>query len=268
MSDISAKLVMQLRNKTGLSMMECKKALVETSGDIDAAEESLRKKLKGKMDTRVDRAAGEGCIAVAAEGDAAAIVELRCETDFTAKNDTFRDTAKEIATMCLGHADGDIGDNDDIKKIVDELRIKTGENVSVGRAHKASGGGFSSYIHHDHKTGVLLHLTDSIPDDLGKQICMHVTAAVPRPQGVTRDDVPESVIEKERKIAMDMARESGKNEEIAAKMVEGKINKLYSELALLEQIYVVDNKTKVGDLLPSGVGVNSFQRWEVGESAE
>jgi len=272
MSEISAKEVMVLRNKTGLSMMECKKALTETNGDVNAAEELLRKKLKGKMDTKTDRAAGEGRVAVeiSHDGRAAAIVELRSETDFTAKNDAFIRAAAAIAQIAIRSPQGAVSPTPEMQKHVDELRISTGENISIARAHTLSGGGntmFGSYVHHDGKTGVLLQGEGSISQDVAKQICMHITAAVPRPQGVDRDSVPAHIIEKERRLAIEMAMESGKNKEIAEKMVEGKINKLYSELALLEQDFVVDPTKKVKDLLPKGTTISAFFRWQVGEEA-
>ncbi len=273
MAEISAKDVMALRQKTGLSMMECKKALTETGGDQDAAEEHLRKKMKGKMDTRTDRAAGEGQVAVAIDdsGRAATIVELRAETDFTAKNEAFRTVAENLATMALGANAGDVATTDDMTKAVDDLRISTGENISVGRIHKFEGSGstmFGKYVHHDGKTGVLMQGEGSISEDVAKQICMHIASAQPRPAGVDRESVPEHVIEKERRLAMEMAIESGKNEEIAAKMVEGKVNKLYSELALLEQDFVIDPSKKIKELLPSDASITAFLRWQVGEAAD
>ncbi|MCA9282956.1 MAG: translation elongation factor Ts [Phycisphaeraceae bacterium] len=273
MPEISAKDVMALRNQTGLSMMECKKALQEANGDAAAAEELLKKKMKGKMDTRTDRAAGEGRIAIALSKDGrnAAIVELRAETDFTAKNDAFVNAAQKVADMALASNAGDVSPSGDMTKVIDDLRISTGENISIGRVHKAEGGGntmFGTYIHHDGKTGVLLQAEGSVSQDLAREICMHITAAVPRPKGVTRDDVPQHVIDKERRLAMEMAMEGGKNEEIAAKMVEGKINKLYSELALLEQPFIKDDTKKIKDLLPKGSTVTAFYRWQVGEAAD
>jgi elongation factor Ts len=270
--EIDAKVVMQLRNKTGLSMMECKKALQEAGGNLESAEELLRKKLKGKMDSRTDRAAGEGRIAVVLSDDGrnAAIVELRAETDFTAKNEKFTAAAATLARLALAEKAGAVSPTPEMQKLVDELRISTGENISLARAHKAEGGGgtmYGSYVHHDGKTGVLLQCEGSVSQDLAKEICMHVTAAVPRPQGVTRDSVPAHVIEKERRLAIEMAMESGKPKEIAEKMVEGKINKLYSELALLEQDFVKDPSKKIKDLLPGGAGITAFFRWQVGEEA-
>jgi elongation factor Ts len=274
MADIKAKDVMALRAKTGLSMMECKKALVETGGDAEAAEDFLRKKLKGKMETRTDRAAGEGQVAVAIADDhsAAAIVELRAETDFTAKNENFAKVTKQIAKLALGAdtaAGGAVQPTDEMNKIIDEIRITTGENISIARVNKLAGDGsrFGSYVHHDGKTAALLQADTSVSEDVARDVCMHITAAVPTPQGVSRDDVPDSVIEKERKLAMEMAIEGGKNEEIAQKMVEGKINKLYSELALLEQPFVKDPDKKISDLVGGDDKIAAFRRWQVGEDA-
>jgi elongation factor Ts len=269
MPDIAAKDVMALRQRTGLSMMECKKALVETGGDADAAEDFLRKKLKGKMDTRTDRVAGEGRIAIATEGTSAAIVELAAETDFTAKNESFAKVAQQIAEMALGADAGDVTPDEAMAKVIDELRISTGENISITRINKLAGDNakFGTYVHHDGKTGVLLHADASVSDDVAKDVCMHITAAMPRPQGVTRDDVPSELIEKERKLAMEMAIEGGKNEEIAAKMVEGKVNKLYSDLALIEQPFVKDDSKKIKDIVGGEDKIHAFRRWQVGETA-
>ncbi|MEQ9616873.1 MAG: translation elongation factor Ts [Phycisphaerales bacterium] len=268
-TEISAKEVMALRQRTGLSMMECKKALVEAGGDAEAAEDLLRKKMKGKMDTRTDRAAGEGRIAVAIDGSSASIVELRAETDFTAKNETFVNAANDAAKAALSGNAGAVTPSDETAKAIDNLRISTGENISLARGVKMTGENvcYGSYVHHDGKTGVLVQGTAGIADEVLRDICMHITAASPRPEGVTRDDVPAELIEKERKLAMEMAIEGGKNEEIAAKMVEGKINKLYSELALLEQPFVKDDTKKIKDLLTGDQTILAFERWEVGGGA-
>lgn len=270
MADISAKDVMALRNKTGLAMMACKKALTEAGGDIDKAEELLRKSLKGKMETKVDRAAGEGRIGVAISGDgsAAAIVELKAETDFTAKNDKFIAAADELATMALAAESGNPAPTDDMGKIVDDLRISTGENISIGRIEKVSGDGavFGQYVHHDGKTGVLIHAEGDVGSDVLRQIGMHITAAVPRPLGVSPDEIPAEVVEKERTFRVQQAVESGKPQEIAEKMVEGGMRKFFAEVALLEQAYVVDPTKTVKEVVGSGATIKSFRRWEVGES--
>lgn len=261
MADISAKEVMALRQRTGLSMMECKKALQETAGDAAAAEEFLRVKLKGKMETRSDRAAGEGRIVVATSPSAAAIVELRAETDFTAKNDNFQDAAKKVAEMALHAPAGQVAPTEEMSKLIDNLRISTGENISIARIQKVEGGSFGTYVHHDGKTGVLLHAEGDLNTDVARDVCMHITAAMPRPQGVSRDDVPAEVIEKERKFAE--AEAQGKPPEIAKKIVDGKIDKVYSELALLEQPFVKDDSKKIKDIV-GDAKLKAFFRWEVG----
>ncbi len=270
MADISAKDVMSLRNRTGLAMMACKKALTEADGDVDKAEEILRKSLKGKMETKVDRAAGEGRIGVAVseDGSSGAIVELKAETDFTAKNDKFIAATDQIAALALAAPAGS-GPSDDMNKIVDDLRISTGENISIGRIEKIEGQAgstrFGQYVHHDGKTGVLIHAEGSIDEGVLRQIGMHVTAAVPRPLGVSPDEIPSDVVEKERKFRIDQAVESGKPQEIAEKMVEGGMRKFFAEVALLEQAYVVDPSKPVKEIVGSDATIKSFRRWEVGE---
>lgn len=269
MVEIDAKVVMQLRNKTGLSMMECKKALQESAGDLVQAEEVLFKKLKGKMDTRTDRAAGEGrlAVALAPDGRSVAIAELRAETDFTAKNEKFQSAVSRIAELALAAGPGPVSPTPEMQRLVDDLRVSTGENISLARAHRLAGGpnsSFGTYVHHDGKTAVVLECEGPMPRDLAKDICMHIAAAQPRPQGVDRNSIPAAVIERERRLAIEMAMESGKPKEIAEKMVEGKINKLYSELALLEQEFVKDPSRKIRDLLPAGATIRSFLRWQVG----
>lgn len=269
MADISAKDVMSLRNRTGLGMMECKKALVETGGDVEAAEEHLRKVYKGKMEKRTDRAAGEGRIAIkiADDGSAAAIVELKAETDFTAKNENFIACAQLCADEALKAGVGAVGSTDAMESSIDKIRAQTGENISLGRAEKIDGTGvsFGSYVHHDGKTGVLLVIEGDLSDEVAKQICMHVTAAVPRPAGVTPDDVPAKVVEKERKFRIEQAVESGKPQEIAEKMVEGGMRKFFAEVALNEQAFIMDPSKTIKDLV-GGATIRSFYRWEVGEA--
>lgn len=269
---ISAKDVMALRAATGLGMMDCKEALAETNGDVEAAEEYLRKKLKGKMEKRTDRAAGEGRIAiVVADGNAgAAIAEIRAETDFTASNEKFLQAADKITRVALGASAGAVAPTDEMTKIIDDVRITTGENASIARVAKIDGGGdstFGAYVHHDGKTGVLVHGKGGIEEATLRQIGMHVAAAMPRPEGVSASDIPASVIEKERKFATEQAVESGKPQEIAEKMVEGKMRKFIEERALLEQPFVMDPEKKVKDLLPKGASVVEFLRWQLGETA-
>jgi len=272
MADISAKDVMALRNKTGLAMMACKKALAEAGGDPVAAEELLRKQLKGKMETKTDRAAGEGRIGVAVsdDGSAAAIVEIKAETDFTAKNENFVNAVNTIAGLALAAPAGEVNPTDEMTSIIDDLRASTGENISIGRIEKldASGDGavFGTYVHHDGKTGVLIDAEGDVSTDTLRQVAMHVTAAVPRPLGVTADEIPADMVEKERKFRIDQAVESGKPQEIAEKMVEGGMRKFFSEVALLEQAFVVDPSKSIKDVVSPGT-IKGFRRWEVGETA-
>ena len=272
MAEISAKVVMALRNETGLSMMECKKALEETGGDAEKAKDLLRKKLKGKMDSRTDRAAGEGRIgvAIAPEGRAGAIVEIRAETDFTAKNDAFVKAVDSIAKLALAAHDGTVSATPEMSKLIDELRITTGENISIARVHKVSGGGsamFGSYVHHDGKTGVLLMGEGSVSQDLARDVCMHIAASPTPPQGVSANDIPANIVEKERSFRISQAMDSGKPKEIAEKMVEGGMRKFFEEIALLEQPFIRDETKKIKDLFPKGATVSSFFRWKVGEEA-
>jgi len=274
MAEISAKDVMALRTRTGLGMMDCKKALTETDGDVAQAEENLRKKLKGKMDARTERAAGEGRIAIASsdDGRAAAIIELRAETDFTARNEAFLDAAEQIARMALEASSGQITDpTGDMTSLIDNLRITTGENVSFARGHKLSGdgnGAFGVYLHHDGKTGVLVQGEGDVSEDTLRDVAMHCAAVTPRPLGVTKDDIPANQVEKERKFALEQAMESGKPQEIAEKMVEGKMRKFYEEVALTEQPFVKDPDRKVRDLLKGDASIVAFERWTLGESGE
>ena len=269
---VNAKDVMTLRARTGLGMMDCKKALAEAGGDLEAAEEALRKKLKGKMEGRTERAAGEGAIAIAIsdDGRCGSIVEFITETDFTAKNESFHNAAKKLAKLVLGENAGDVAVTDAMKSIIDDVRITTGENAQYARGHKLEGGGgtmFGTYIHHDGKTGVLLQAEGNVNQDTLRDICMHITAAVPRPLGVSADDIPADVVAKERKFALDTAMESGKNQEIAEMMVEGKMRKFFEGVALLEQPFVKDPDKIIKQLLPAGASIVGFLRWTVGETA-
>ncbi|MEO1007806.1 MAG: translation elongation factor Ts [Planctomycetota bacterium] len=269
-TQVSAKEVMKLRQRTGLSMMECKKALVEAEGDHQRAEDLLRKKLKGKMDTRTERSAGEGRIAVAVEGDKAAIIEVRAETDFTAKNEKFVAMTDRVAAAVLAHDAGEVGQPDDAAKAIDELRISTGENISYGRGKvlQADGARYASYVHHDGKTGALLQVQGDASEDVLRDVCMHIVAAVPTPAGVHADDVPADMVEKERKFRLEQAMESGKPQEIAEKMVEGGMRKFFESVALIEQPFVKDPAIKIKDLVGSGTTILHFERWVVGETGD
>lgn len=270
-TSISAKDVMNLRNKTGLAMMECKKALQEANGNVDEAETLLRKKLKGKMETKSDRVAGEGRVEVAVSDDGAqaALVKVKAETDFTAKNEKFVDAVKKIAQLALNADAGDVSPTDEMKEIIDELRISTGENISIDAIEKLVGEPgktqYGFYVHHDGKTGSLIEAQGEVDGEVLRQLAMHVTAAVPRPLGLTSDDIPSDLVEKERKFRIDQAVESGKPQQIAEKMVEGGMKKFFSEVALLEQPFVMDPSKAIRDLI-GDAELSNFRRWQVGES--
>jgi elongation factor Ts len=268
-TEISASDVMKLRNQTGLSMMECKKALAEAGGNFEKAEDILRKAMKGKMDAKTDKPAGEGRIAIAVGPSSATIVELKANTDFTAKNEAFVSLANKIAQSGLKAPAGSFKPSPDLAAAIDDLRAKTGETVQVGRAEHIAGGPgvkFGTYVHHDGRTGAMVKVEGNIADEALKQICMHIVAATPRPQGVTSADVPAAVVEKERAFRIAQAIESGKPKDIAEKMVEGGMRKFFEEIVLLEQPYVIDPTKKVKDIVGSAK-VHAFWRWSVGETA-
>tara|TARA_R110002073_G_scaffold239285_1_gene400865 strand:+ start:435223 stop:436044 length:822 start_codon:yes stop_codon:yes gene_type:complete len=270
MASISAKDVMNLRNQTGLAMMECKKALIEAEGDIERAEVLLRKKLKGKMEGKSDRVAGEGRIEVAVSDDGtnAALVNMKAETDFTAKNDNFITASQQIAQLALAAEAGIVDITTEMSEIIDNLRITTGENISIGRIEKFNGEAgktvYGTYVHHDGKTGSLIQLEGNVSEEVRRQLAMHITAAMPRPLGISPDDIPAELVEKERKFRLEQAMESGKPEQIAEKMVEGGMRKFYSEVALLEQPFVMEPSQKISDLI-GDASVSVFRRWQVGE---
>jgi len=269
MAELNAKDVMNLRNKTGLPMMACKGAFQEAGGDIEKAEELLRAKLKGKMELKTDRAAGEGRIAIAKSAEAATIVELKTETDFTAKNEKFVAAAQRAADLALEAHAGDVPADARVKALIDEIRITTGENASYARGHKLvqdpGSGAFGHYVHHDGKTGVLLQAEGSISDETMRQVCMHITAAVPRPQGINADDVPAHIVDKERRFRITQAMESGKPQQIAEKIVEGGMRKFFEDIALMEQPFIMDPTKKVKDVVGPKARVIAFLRWQVGE---
>jgi elongation factor Ts len=263
-ANIDAKLVMALRNRTGLGFGDCRTALAETGADLEKAEALLRERLKGKMDTRSDRAAGEGCIAIAIGGNNAAIVEVRAETDFTAKNEEFRAMAADLATQALAGSAGAVTMSAAMTSRLDGVRIKTGENISFAKGTHLSGGNFAKYLHHDGKLGVLLQFEGSMPEDLATGICQHVAAAVPPPLAVDEHGLPADVVAAKREEAKKEAAESGKPANIIEKMAEGKVRKFFEETTLLGQKYVRNDKVAVGNLLPEGTKIVAFVRMRVG----
>jgi elongation factor Ts len=270
----SAKDVMRLREKTGLGMMDCKEALTKTGGDMKAAEEWLREKLKGKMDTRTERATAQGRIGMAIRRSEAAIVEVQTETDFTAKNENFLKMVQDIAQAALKQPAGQIDrPTPEMTKRIDDLRITTGENVVFARGEHLSagpGGSFGSYLHHDAKRGAILQVEapagTKVDADLLSGLCMHIVAHVPPPVAVDERGMPADQLARVRAEGTAEAQASGKPEPIARKIAEGKVRKFLEENTLLMQKFVKDpaGKTAVKDVVPKGVQITRFVRYVLG----
>ncbi|BDV00316.1 elongation factor Ts [Thermodesulfomicrobium sp. WS] len=264
---ISASTVKELRERTGAGMMDCKKALTECGGDMDKAIAWLREKGLSKAAKKAGRATAEGLvtIAMAADGKAAAMVELNCETDFVAKNEEFIAKATAIAEAVL--ASGATTPEALPAEITDLSGLigKIGENMQLGRMAYVTVPGegvIGSYIHSNHKLGVLVVLTGPATAEVAKDVAMQVAAA--NPLCVTPDQVPAEALEQERAIYLNQAKQEGKPEAIAEKIVEGRMRKYYQEVCLVEQPFIKDDKKTVKDILGKGVQVDRFVRIAVG----
>lgn len=268
---VTAKDVMSLRQRTGLGMMECKQALAESDGDMDAAIDLLRKKLKGKMEERSDRAAAEGVVAIAAKEDAAAIVELNTETDFVARGEAFNEAAQKIAQLALeAPQEGDLPADDKINQIIDEVRITSKENASYKRGAKLvarEGEKIGQYLHHNNQVGVLVKVAGEAEEDLLTGLCQHIAGHVPTPLAVDESGLAPDAVEKQKAAAVQEAEATGKPPEIAEKIATGKLKKWIDDNTLLGQSYVRDmsGKTTVGDALPKGTTVTTFVRYQIGD---
>ena len=274
---ISAAMVKELRERTGSGMMECKKALVETNGDMELAIENMRKAGLAKADKKSGRIAAEGIIGVKVSDDAKTVVmvDVNCETDFVAKGDDFIGFANDVVNSLLIN---DVVSDEDLQAMVlstgvsvDDTRraliAKIGENITVRRFVKytTTDGGQAAYLHGT-KIGVIVEMTKNDPA-LGKDVAMHVAAA--KPEYVSDDQVSADVIAKEKEIFAAQALESGKPAEIVEKMIVGRINKFLAEVTLLGQPFIKDDSVTVGKLLTSkGNAVVRFARFEVGEGIE
>ncbi len=290
MAQITAALVKDLRDKTSAGMMDCKKALAETDGDIEAAIDWLRKKGIAKADKKAGRIAAEGLVAVALADKAGALVEVNSETDFVARNDGFQGAVSEISQLALSVdstealASAKTSSGDSVTDFLTKLVGKIGENMSLRRMQKltVSDGVVAGYIHNSvadgmGKIGVLVALESSGDKaalaDLGKKIAMHVAATSPLALGV--DDLDPVVVDKERKALSDEARESGKPEAIIEKMVEGRMTKFFKESVLMTQIFVMDGERSIQQVvadeaksLGTDVTLKAYARVELGEGIE
>ncbi len=289
--EITAQLVKQLRDKTGAGMMDCKRALIENNGNLESAEEYLRK--KGLMDAakKSSRTAADGLVAVIITEDkkSAAIVEVNSETDFVARNDKFQELVREITKTALKNENvinEKLSSGNTVKEEIDHLISLIGENMTFRRAKKleVKNGLIASYVHNATasemgKIGVLVVLeaeSEFSPEkleELGRKLAMHVAAA--NPTYLCPKCVPQDIIAKEKEIAIAKAKELGKPDNIAEKMAEGQVKKYLEETTLLEQVYVMDGKTKVKDVIDSfnskngfNVKISEFVKFILGEGIE
>ncbi len=267
MSQISAALVNELRTKTGQGMMECKKMLTETAGDIELAVRKFRE--KGVKTSVLERAASEGRVFIATTPDhkSGAIVELNCNTDFTAKSDAVAALGQKALDLLLA-GKSDVAT--ELKSDLTALAQTTGENVQFGRALAIAAPFVGSYLYSTAgkgKTAVLLAFSAGGSDEVAKAVGMHVVAA--KPLGLNRESIPADVVTKEREIAIEQAKTTGKPQQIAEKIAEGKLNSFFAEKVLLDQEYINADafKGKVGDMVKAkGATLSQFVRVEVGQA--
>ena len=288
---VTAALVKELREKSGAGMMDCKKALGETGGDMDAAVDWLRTKGLAAAAKKSGRVAAEGLVSVSVDGTSGAIVELNAETDFVARNTEFQDFARHLGTLALGASDIEslktLDYPDTGRNVAEELTNKIatiGENMSLRRMEKVSvsSGSVVSYMHNATadglgRIGVLVALESTASADvltgLGKQIAMHIAATSPASLSVA--DLDAEMVARERDVLIEQAKASGKPQEIAEKMVEGRMKKYYQEVVLLEQTSVIDGETRIEDVIikagkdaGADIALKAFVRFNLGEGIE
>jgi elongation factor Ts len=273
MAEVTAGLVKELRELTGLGMMECKKALTETEGDIKKAEELLRIKSGAKASKAASRVASEGLIGLVVEGKNAAMVEVNCETDFASRNEEFKAFAQAVAGIVVAKSPADVAalsamplNGETVEAVRQKLVQKIGENMTIRRfVRVASDSSVATYVH-GVKIGVVVDSNASA--ELGKDLAMHIAAS--KPVALTKEEVPAERIEEERRVAAGRAAESGKPAEIVTKMVEGSIQKFLAEVTLLAQPFVKgDGKETVESVLKkANATVKSFTMFVVGEGIE
>ncbi len=269
MANITAGMVKELRERTGLGMMDCKKALVEAGGDMETAIEDLRKASGLKAAKKADRTAAEGVVLtkVAEDGSYAAVLEVNSETDFVARDDNFMAFANKTMDTVFTQKESDIALLEGGLEAEREALVqKIGENINLRRAEILEGDVVDGYVHSNNRIAVLVALKGGNAD-LARDVAMHVAAV--NPMVINAENVPQDALDKEREIFTAQAAESGKPAEIVAKMIEGRIRKYVAEITLVEQPFVKDPDTKVGALLKNaGAEVVSFVRYEVGEGIE
>ena len=282
MAAITAALVKELRELSGAGMMDCKKALGETDGNMDAAADWLRTKGLAAAAKKSGRIAAEGLVGVAVEGSTGAVVEINSETDFVARNDQFQGYVSTVAKLALA-SNGDVealkamdfpGTGRTVAEELTHMISTIGENMNIRRVQvlNVDGGEVAAYIHGAiadglGKIGVLVAGKGGDASAFGKQVAMHVAAT--NPASLSRDDLDPAIVEREKQVLTEQARESGKPEEIIEKMIVGRINKFYGEVCLLEQVFVIDGENKVSKAAEAaGTEVTGFVRFGLGEGIE
>jgi elongation factor Ts len=278
MANITAQLVKELREKTGAGMMDCKKALVQTDGDIDAAIDFLREKGLSSAAKKADRIAAEGTTYILENGNEAIILEVNAETDFVSKNEKFQVLVASLAEQLLAAKPATVEvalelANAEGVKIADQISTAVatiGEKITLRRFEvktKTDADAFGSYLHMGGRIGVLVTLEGSTDASAAKDVAMHIAAI--NPTYVSRDEVSADEVERERKVLTEQALNEGKPENIVAKMVEGRLGKYFEDVCLLDQTFVKNSDQKVRDFVAStGGSVNGFVRYAVGEGIE
>ena len=271
---VTASMVKELRERTGAGMMECKRALVETSGDLDAAAESLRMSGQAKADKKASRVAADGKVVITRDGNKVIIIEINSETDFVAKDENFVSFTEAVAAAALASGTTDVealatqslGDGRSVEEARTELVSKVGENISVRRISIVEHAGSIGFYTHGARIGAIVALEGG-DDNLARDIAMHVAAI--NPACIDESGVPAETLERERRIFSEQAAESGKPAEIIEKMITGRVAKFLKEITLVGQPFVKDSDQTVGKLLEgASASVTSFVRFEVGEGIE
>jgi elongation factor Ts len=274
MAEITAQAVNEFRKRTGLGLMECKALLKESDGDMKKAETLAKERGLKNAEKRAGRAAKAGRIEVeiASDGTAGAMLELNCETDFVARNDEFRQMARDLVTQVLAAGEAGLMEqklakqpSKTVREALIELNARTGENVSVARAVRFKGGGrVDAYVHHNWKEGALVQMNGPADATTVKDLAMQVVAS--RPMYVRREEFPAEVVAEQKRIFLTQA--ADKPENVREKIAIGKLDAWYKESTLLEQDLIKDPSKKVRDLIPGGVTVTRFARFVVGDASE
>jgi len=292
MTEITASLVKELRDRTGAGMLDCKKALSENNGDLEASIDYLRQKGLSKAEKKAGRTAAEGLVSVASSDNSAVVIEINAETDFVARNEQFQNFVGTVTDIALKNSLTNVDDilasdmgGKTVKETITSLIATIGENMTIRRVQNLSveKGAVATYMHsaivpNKGSIGVLVALKSDASDkealnDLGRKIAMHIAAT--NPSALNVESLDADMVARERAIYAEKAKESGKPENIIEKMIEGSMRKYYDQVVLLEQIFVIDGETKISDVLAkaaktlgSSVEISAFARFELGEGIE